>query len=384
MFDVNNLTKNIKKNFSNKYTADIKASSLNRNNNYKDIITINNENYSTFISDLKQLFTDELLTQDLEIDGTLKCSSIEVDEILIKSINNQSDLSSINFNNLDNSSLNSIKISSSEINNTQLNSSTINNSSYYQSSEISFNQNIVPFKNDSGWIGCSYLRNLRTIYNETDSNFFILDILGETNIKTTNGNININTINTNNENNDILVNSSGNILFNSKNLFDIRINNESIIKIQNNMINIDRGIKGLKYNDIILNYSSSNDEIEYNLLSSDSYSIISLNLINKSYKFNLPSCLPGTNFKLMIRDDLSNNNKIDIITYNNTKNIFGIIYYSDNKTESIKNVYRIIFENNLENNLNGSCVELYTDGYNWILKIYCMEASIKNIIKIFN
>jgi hypothetical protein len=399
--DIEILSKKIKNSISQNYSKNINSKKEFSKLLTEDINTnvSNNTNNDKYLSDLSDLFIKEILKQNLSIEGNLYCSSIEVDEILIKSIDEESDLSNIDFQNLNSNNISnysSININSSLVNNSVITNSKINSNLYYQSLEPSFtiNSNIIPTtKNESGWIGSSYIRNLRTSLNETSSNNFKIDILGESIFKTTDGNMvlttesnsNISNINILSNNNITISSNQGNILFNlnNNNYIDFTINNESFLNIDPN-----KGIKGLK-----LNYNNLNDTISnensINLSSYDSNSIILLNLNNRENPIiNLPNINnTGVHYKIDFLDNISINNNFTLLA-NNSSYIYGfIIYYNDTfNTIGNKNnlVNKISIKSEKDIDLTGTSIDLYSNGVNWNISIYCSEIKENNIVTLSN
>lgn len=361
-----NYFQNLSKNIRNKISQ---RSSTNHDNSY-----ISNEStLAEFSSEIDQLFNNKTLDQNLNINGKISCSFLEVDEILIKSIDEDSDLSSITLPNQINniSDLSSISINSSSLENCIISNSIISNNKYYVSQSPSFNYQLLNSiditpntENDKGWLGSSYIRNLRSSLNETDYDYFFLDTFGDTYFKTTNGNINIRTYTGNEPNSNssnIIINSFNNILLSSNNKITFNSN---------------KGIKGIKYN-CIQNINN------VDLLTIDSNSLIDITLTKLSV-VNLPINTLGFNCKIIISDSIDNEHNFILNTNNIAEYLYGYIVYSDNKIESIGNkdnlISKITFDNKNGINLNGTNIDLISCGSKWSIKIYCSELSSLNII----
>lgn len=389
--DIENLSKKIKNRISQNYSKKnhnfknqfSKLLTKDINNNIPNSISI--EKYS---SDLSELFFKEILKQNLTIEGTLHCSNIEVDEILIKSIDDDSDLSNLDFQKSNNiSDYSSININSSLLNNNIITNSKIYSNLFYQSLEPTFinNSDITPTtENDSGWIGCSYIRNLRKSLNETSTNMFKIDILGETIFKTTDGNMvlttesnsSISNIDILSENNINLTSNQGNILFklNNNNNIEFKNNNETFLNISP-----DKGIRGLKYS-----YNNLDDN-SINLSSYDSNSIILVDLNNISNPtINLPNdSNVGIHYKIDFLDNVNTTNNFNLLT-NNSSYIYGFIIYYNDSFKSIgnknKQVNKISFNSTTDIDLTGTSIDIYSNGVNWNISIYCSEEKNNNIV----
>ena len=366
-YNVEKLSKNIR----NKLSKNTSNSNQSINTN---ILSFNTNNSEDFTFEIDNLFNNNILEQNLNIKGKLHCSILEVDEILINSIDKDSDLS--NTNNISLSNTNNISLSditSSNLDNCDIQQSKIFNNIYYLSTQPSFNYQLINnidftpnIANDSGWIACNYIRNLRTNLKETNLDFFQIDILGDTKYKTTNGNIFINTNNTisqnNSDNNNIYINSSNNVSISSDNKIIIKSN---------------KGVKGIKYNHI-------HDHLLYSLLDSDSNSIITVDL-NNSSTYILPINSIGYNCKIIIKDTEESIGNF-LLKTNNKELMYGYIIYTDNTIQSFgsKNdpVSSISFTTKQNIDLTGSNIDIYSNGSSWSIKIYCSGIGNQNIITI--
>lgn len=359
-----NLSKNIRGKISQRPN-----SNYNNNNTFISNETSLNE----FSSEIDQLFNNETLDQDITINGKVSCAFLEVDEILIKSIDEDSDLSGVVTSNQINniSNLSAIRINSSSLENCTLQDNSIINNKYYLSQSPSFNYqllnniDIIPNTgNDKGWIGCSYIRNLRSSLNESDYDYFFLDTLGDTYFKTTNGNLCLGTFgdNSNNELNNVIINSHNNLILTS-----------------NNTVTIDstEGVNGIKY------YCLQNVN-NVDLSSKESNTLLEIDLSQLS-NVNLPDNSKGFNCKIILSDSSDNLNNFTLnTTGDNPQYLYGFVVYSDNKIQSIgsKNnlITKITFHNKNGINLNGTNIDLYSTGNKWSIKIYCSESSNLDII----
>jgi len=382
-FNLENFSKNIR----NKFSENVSNTNQTINTN---IASYNNTNSEDFSFEFDNLFNNNILEQNLNIKGKLHCSVLEVDEILINSIDEDSDLSNISvLNNTNNISL--LDINSSNLDNCDIQNSKIFNNTYYLSSEPSFNYQLInnidftpDTNNHTGWIACNYIRNLRSNLKESTLDLFQIDIVGDTKYKTSNGNIFINTNNTNSQNsidsNNIDNNiDNNNINIDSSNNMSLSSNNNTTIFSNKLIINSDKGVKGIKYNHI-------QDLLTYNLLDSDSNSIITVDLDNNS-SYILPINSIGYNCKIIIKDTIESKGTF-VIKTNNNERIFGYIIYTDNTIRSLGNknnpISLISFTTNQTIDLTGSNIDIYSNGSTWSIKIYCSELGNLNIITLDN